>query len=181
MTTVNKLDKVKTTGIINIIDAFLCLAIGVAFLLCFKSTTKSAQFEDWEGLGAGLAGAIFLVFIIIAYVPIALHAVYKMIIGILSIVNAVKVAHGKPLKLGKGVFTANTVLRIITIIAFAIEAFLVYSIFDVFKNAFVGLLFAVFLVVLTGAQILAMIIDGGAKNQIKEYKAQLNSLNESKQ
>lgn len=174
MNNVKKLDKLKTAGIINIIDAILCIGIGVAFYLCLKLGVAGTHFENLDGLGFAVVLVLFLPLAMIAYAPIVVHAIFKIIYGILAIVNAKKVNNGKPLKFGKGMFVTNTVLRIISIIMFAADAFLVYSIFDAAKKTFVGILFAAFIVLLIGAQILAMVIDGGAKKQRQEYVLENN-------
>ncbi len=174
MNNVKKLDKLKTAGIINIIDAILCIAIGVAFYLCLKLGVSGTKFENLDGLGFAVVLVLFLPLVMIAYSPIVVHAIYKIIYGILAVVNAKNVNIGKPLKFGKGMFTANIVLRVISIIMFAICAFLTYSIFDAALKPLLGILFTAFILILIGVQILAMVIDGGAKKQRKEYLLEIN-------
>ncbi len=173
---IRKLNKIKTSGILNLIDVVLCLGIGVAFFMCLKLGLVASEqhFEGWDGVGFALLLVIFLPFVIIAYAPILAHAVYKIIYGILAIVNYKKVLNGKTLKLKKGAFTANTVLRIISIIMLAVEIFLVLLIFSAGRNLLGGLIFSAFIVMLVAVQILVMIIDKKAKNQRKEYVEIIN-------
>lgn len=168
---IKRLNKIKTSGILNLIDAVLCLVIGVAFFVCLKLGVVASEqrFDGWEGVGFALLFVVFLPFLIIAYAPIVAHAIFKIIFGILAVVNFSKAANGKPLKLKKGMFTANMVLRIITIVMLAVEIFLVLVIFSAGKNLLGGLIFTAFIVVLLAVQILLMIIDKKAKRQRKEY------------
>lgn len=169
--TSKRLKFLTTSGILNIIDAVLCIALFLAFYLCIKTGAIAGKIEGLEGLGFAIVLVIFLPFALACYIPIGIHAIYKIIFGVLALVNSSKVKKGGELRFGKGLFTANVILRIIVIIMLAIEIFLTYSIFDAGNNVLLGIIFSAGAVIVLAVQIVTMVFDGKAKRERKEYLA----------
>ncbi|MBQ3235693.1 MAG: hypothetical protein IJA97_06010 [Clostridia bacterium] len=162
--TVNKnLKNTLASGIISIVDAFFSIALAVVFFILLKTGVASSGTEGMEGVGFAFVIVIFFPLSIICFVPIALHAVYKIIFGAHLISTHSRAKRGEVKELSKPLYTASLVLRIITAVLLAIELILIYSIFDAGKVVYLGIIFAIAITLLVILQIVAIVIERKSK------------------
>ena len=158
-----KLTTTLTSGIISLVDATLCILIAVALIIVLKSGVVGGG----TGLGFAVVLILFFPFAIVCFVPIALHAMYKIIFGILLIKAYLKLKKGEDASKGRWTYSVSFVWRIVTTIFMVLEAFLVYSIFEAGKSLLLGVIFIVVIILMIALQVFAIVIE--TKSKSKRY------------
>ena len=169
MATVKRLKSLLTSGIFNLVCAVFSITLFLIFLLVAKSGAMVGEFEGWEGLGAAIVLVLLLPVAFVVYAPVLLTSIYKIVFGVLAIVNYGKVKNGKDLKFTKGLFVTNTVLKILDYVFLAIETILIYIIFDACNNTLGGIIFDSAIVALFVLLIVCTVLDGKANSERKNY------------
>ncbi len=158
--------KIKATAILNIVNAFLCVALAIAFYVLLKIGVIGSGNEGLEGLGFAFVLIVFLPLSIILYVPILIDAIYKTVFSIVLLNKTSKVKVKGVIEVKKSLYVLSLVFKIISCIALGLETVFISALISAGGTGVLALIFTIIIALTLIFQIALIFIENSSKREV---------------
>lgn len=160
-----KIKKTLLSAILNLVDAVVCIALAVLFFVLLKTGVIGQAISGANATAFAVVLLLAFPLTIICFVPIGLHAIYKIIFCIHLFKAYVKAWKGEEFKFKNWMYGASFVLRIVTAIFMFFEILLTTSLCKAGGAIAIGVIYGIIIGAMIALQIFVIFIESKSKQE----------------